>query len=181
MATMLRSFTVRTKDGRTAMIREARPSDADKYLASFKAVIEEPMRTMMVVDASEMWDTAGFERNLIPWGADGVRLVVVLEDDIVGGFSIHRGSLRANRHVAQFGIFLRADARGLGLGRALLEVAELWATEHEITRIEMPVFAHNERAQRLYRSMGYEQEGYERHAVRFPEGFLDEIRMAKLL
>ncbi len=178
---MLRSFTVPTKDGRAATIREARKPDAQRYLATFKRIIAEPTRTLLVVDDAEVWDEASFEQNLLPWGSTGVRLVVELEGDIVGGFNIHRGSRRANEHVAQFGIFLREDARGLGFGRALLEVAEVWATEFEVTRIEMPVLAHNERAQRLYRSLGYEVEGYERNAVRFPEGYADEIRMAKLL
>ena len=104
-----------------------------------------------------------------------------MEGAIGGGFSIHRRGMLANRHVAEFGIFLVDAFRGAGIGRRLLEICEIWARIHGVLRIEMPVFAHNERAQRLYRSMGYEIEGYERRAIRFPEGFVDEIRMAKLL
>jgi RimJ/RimL family protein N-acetyltransferase len=180
MALMLRSFTVPTKDGRTATIREARASDARRYLTAVQSVIEEPVRTL-VVTLEELWTEEKFVTQLVPWGHDGVRLVVELDGDIVGALHLYRGPMRANRHVSDFGIFLTEGARGLGLGRAMLEVAEIWAEEMGVTRIELCVFAHNERAQRLYRSMGYQDEGYFKQAIRFPEGDIDEYRMAKLL
>jgi len=180
MAQMLRSFTVATKDGRDVMIREARATDARSYLAAVRSVIEEPMRTL-VVTLEELWTEEKYAQQLVPWGSDGVRLVAILDGEVVGALHIYRGPMRANRHVADFGIFLTDAARGQGLGRALLEIAEIWAEEVGVTRIELCVFAHNERAQRLYRSMGYQDEGYFKQAIRFPEGDVDEYRMAKLL
>jgi RimJ/RimL family protein N-acetyltransferase len=67
------------------------------------------------------------------------------------------------------------------VGRALLEAVESWAREQGVTRITLGVFPENERARKLYASMGYEEEGVMRAAARFPEGHRDVLDMAKLL
>lgn len=181
MSRIARSFVLGTSEGREVQVREARGEDHEAYIAAIRSVIRERPRTL-VVQESELWDRAGFEANLNPWGPRGGRLVVLLQGEICGSLSIHRKTgMLANSHVASFGLFLIAHARGLGIGRGLLQIVDLWAEEHGVTRIEMPVFANNERAQRLYRSMGYQIEGYERRAIVFPDGPVDEIRMAKLL
>lgn len=181
MATTLRTFTVPTKDGRTATIREARATDVPGYLAAVRAVIAEPVRTL-IVQEEEVWtETEALEQLVQPWSSDGARLVAVLDHEIVGAITIHRARRRAVRHVAGFGIFLVERARGLGLGRALLETLEIWAHEVGVERIQMEVFAHNTRAKRLYESMGYEVEGLARGQIRFPERTVDEYLMAKAL
>lgn len=172
-------FTLRTADGRAAALRDARPEDARGHLAAIRTVVTERPRTLLV-QAEELWTEEEFATRCRPWGPLGAQLEVEIDRTIVGALSIHRRGMLANSHVAEFGLFLVAGARGIGLGRALLAVVDHWADAFEVTRIEMPVFVHNERAQRLYRSMGYEVEGHEREAVKFPEGFVDEVRMAKL-
>jgi ribosomal protein S18 acetylase RimI-like enzyme len=46
--------------------------------------------------------------------------------------------------------------RGQGLGRRLMETAEEWARQQGLPRISLSVGAHNELAQRLYETLGYE-------------------------
>ena len=36
-----------------------------------------------------------------------------------------------------------STCRGIGVGRALLETLEVWAREHEVTRLELSVFPSN--------------------------------------
>lgn len=180
MPNLERSFAVALKDGREATIREARATDYFDYVAGIREVVDERPRTLLV-QPGEFWDETEFASRLVPWSPSGARLFAYLEDRFVGSISIHGRHMAANKHVAEFGIFLVKDARGLGLGGHLLSLADKWAADHGVTRLEMAVFAHNERAQRLYRACGYEVEGYEKRAVRFPDGYVDEIRMAKLL
>jgi ribosomal protein S18 acetylase RimI-like enzyme len=52
-------------------------------------------------------------------------------------------------------IEIDAAARGKGLGRAAMLLAEAEATARGITRIELNVFGGNEVARGLYRSLGY--------------------------
>ena len=54
---------------------------------------------------------------------DGVPLVALEEDRLVGWVDIARGPFEGLTHYGRLGMGLAADARGRGLGRALLERA----------------------------------------------------------
>jgi len=79
------------------------------------------------------------------------------------------------------GISVVSQAQGRGVGRALMQAlcdyADNWA---QILRIELTVFADNERAQALYRSFGFRVEGRHcayamRHGI-----YADVFAMARL-
>ena len=79
------------------------------------------------------------------------------------------------------GISVAPEAQGQGVGRALMQAlcdyADRWA---QVLRIELTVFADNERAVRLYRSMGFVHEGTHRgYALRDGE-YIDVLSMARL-
>lgn len=76
---------------------------------------------------------------------------------------------------------VREDKRGAGVGTKLFEAAEVNARSRNARRIELDVFAKNDRAVKLYERLGYEIEGRKRKAVDGPLGTDDLIFMAKLL
>lgn len=177
---MARAFPFRTRDGRAGVIREARPRDARACLAIVAEAAAERPRTLSLLE-EELWPVRVWRRHRRDWGPDGVSLVAEVGGVPVGQLSCDRVPRRTGRHGAEFGVTVAARARGLGVGRALLQTLEVWAAEYRVSRITLGVFAGNERARALYRSMGYEDEGVERGGVRFPEGSVDVVRMAKLL
>lgn len=142
--------------------------------------MKERPRTLAVTE-DEFWTVREWRRQCVPWGTTGVTLVAEVAGEMVGSLGIRRGPRAVNRHAAEFGISVAARARGIGVGRALIEVAERWASEQGVDRMTLGVFVGNERAHTLYRSMGYEDEGVERAGVRFPDGDIDVIRMVKRL
>lgn len=74
-----------------------------------------------------------------------------------------------------FGMWVAPEARGQGLGRALVAAVEDWARERGFVRITLCVAAGNDAAAALYRSCGYEETG-ERATGRFVEvGFAHGI------
>jgi len=64
------------------------------------------------------------------------------------------GSERA--HVADLAV--RDDARGLGVGRALMAAGEAWAREQRLPVVGLDVWSTNERAMEFYRRLGYRPE-----------------------
>ena len=71
------------------------------------------------------------------------------------------------------------EARGRGVGRALLEAAEAWGRDRGCTAASLSVTAGNSPAERLYRQAGYEPTG-ESEPLR-DGSTLSCVRMAKQL
>jgi len=53
-------------------------------------------------------------------------------------------------------VWIWDEFQGQGLGRALMKALEAKCLEYNLARIRLHVFAFNERAHKLYRSMGFE-------------------------
>ncbi len=93
-------------------------------------------------------------------------LVAVIGGKIAGTAGIGpAGTQYKVKHRAEFGISVRKEYWGLGLGKALTEACIRCAGEAGYDQLELAVVAENERAQSLYRSLGFEEYG------RNPRGF----------
>jgi GNAT superfamily N-acetyltransferase len=55
-------------------------------------------------------------------------------------------------------LVVRRGAQGRGLGRVLMDAAEVWARGRGIRQMSLNVFAANTRARELYRHLGYREE-----------------------
>lgn len=140
------------------------------------------MPRTVIVTENELWDARTWWRHTIPWSPRGATLVATVDERIVGHLRVTRSDERAAiKHVASLGLIVGADSRGIGVGRALLEATEVWARSYGVDRITLEVFVHNGPARALYVKLGYVEEGLFRGAVRFPEGPVDVISMAKML
>ncbi|HTV80110.1 MAG TPA: GNAT family N-acetyltransferase [Steroidobacteraceae bacterium] len=95
-------------------------------------------------------------------------LVAIDADEVLGHTGIDMSMRPRRRHVATFGIVVRAASRRKGIGSALVEAAinacETWSN---ITRIELQVYTDNVAAIALYRKFGFAIEGTgPRYAIR---------------
>ena len=108
-------------------------------------------------------------------------LVAETPDGIVGRISLAREAHPASEHVADLGLMVAEEHRRHGVGRALMQAAEAWASEVGVHKLELHVFPYNEAAIALYEDMGYEREGYRRDHYRRGDGFVDAILMAKVI
>ena len=71
-----------------------------------------------------------------------------------------------------------AAYRGQGIGRQLLSACLAKARSNGITRVELEVRADNERAIKLYESMGFAHEALKRNGMRFDGVYHDSIQMS---
>jgi len=99
---------------------------------------------------------------------------------VVGDCSMSRSDRVKFGHVARLGIGIREGWRGAGLGRMMMEAAiEAARKDPAVLRLELLVFAKNEIARNLYRSVGFIEEGANVRSVRQPDGsFDDDVNMA---
>src|SRR5947208_12234946 len=142
------------------IVRRAEPADAQALKDLGDAVGAEPEGWLVTTNG---WrDVADERRYLRAIRRYPNAAVFVAEDDgvIVGRLSIARDQHPASRHVADLGLMVAASHRRRGIGTALLEAAADWAREHDVRKLELHVFAHNDRAIRLYEQFGFEREGF---------------------
>lgn len=101
---------------------------------------------------------------------------------VIGMVEVVPGGFRRNRHVGYLEIMVRADWRGKGVGRALMERVMAWASQSDVRKLALSVYAHNTPAIGLYRTFGFVEEGRRVGEYQFPDGsFRDDLIMARWL
>lgn len=154
-------------------VRAATFEDCDALGAGMKVVVDEGR--WLATESAAAAELADRYRTQILEGEP----LFVLEDGgaIVGTISLH--GTRAPG-VSAIGMWVLPTHRGRGGGRMLMEAAVAGRPE-EVHKIELEVFPENEAAVRLYRSMGFEEEGLRRDHYRRADGSLrSPLIMARL-
>ena len=120
----------------------------------------------------------GFQRM----GPDDHVFAAVLEDGtLIGtaGLNVHPNPRM--RHGATLGLLVHTGYQDQGVGtalmKALLDLADNWLM---LVRVELEVFADNERAIHLYEKFGFEKEGLMRMSVVRDGQYQDNYKMARL-
>jgi RimJ/RimL family protein N-acetyltransferase len=160
------------------VVRRAESGDAERLVALAERIGSEPGQWLLT---AEGWRSAADERRYLKAvRADPDAAVYVADDEgvLVGRLSLARDLHPASRHVADLGLMVASTHRRRGIGRALLEQAEVWAHFADVTKLELHVFPWNEPAIALYEGYGFEREGLRKgHYVRAGEA-VDAILMA---
>lgn len=117
------------------------------------------------------------------FATDSFTLGAFLGGQLIGITSLERERRSKLRHKARVSrMFVRPEAEGSGVGKQLLRAALMRAEAlGDLRQITLTVLATNERAQRLYASLGFRGYGREPAAVRIGDAFVDEIQMVRFL
>jgi L-phenylalanine/L-methionine N-acetyltransferase len=172
-----------TTDARTSAarisVRRATVADADAFAAMLGHPEVFPQLLQMPHANPELWRT----RLADNVGKPDLLLVAVTADgQVVGGAGLHpAGASLRRRHVMELGMQVQPAWQRQGVGtqllQALCDYADNWLG---LLRLELVVYADNDKAQALYRRFGFVQEGVHRcHAMR--DGvYVDSLSMARL-
>jgi len=99
---------------------------------------------------------------------------------VVGMVGMHVNRNPRLRHSANIGIIVHTDYQGKGIGTALLkkaiDLADNWLM---LVRLELTVFVDNDRAVRLYQSLGFQIEGIKEYAAIRNGKYADNYIMAR--
>jgi ribosomal protein S18 acetylase RimI-like enzyme len=97
---------------------------------------------------------------------------------LVGIAGLRREPLDQVRHKAVlWGVFISPNRRREGLARKLFSSVLSFAREEGVRQIQLCVNAENDRARRLYRSLGFKPFGLEPRAMRVGDKYFDEEHM----
>ncbi len=174
-------LTHRTPDGREVVLRRAVPDDAEAVLAYMHDTL--PEVTPYICTTPEEFDyTVEQERELLAKqdAATGALWMIAESAGRIVG-SLNASPIRRRRlaHVALLGMTLRPEFRGVGLGTKMMSALIEWCERHPVTELlQLEVYADNERAQRLYRKLGFVEAGRVPRRMKFGPGeYKDAVLM----
>lgn len=161
---------------REVEVRRAEPEDCraiHRVYSSPKAMAE----TLGLPFSSEQ----EWHEKLSEGRNDVTHLAACVQGEVVGHLGLMVYASPRTRHSAHFGIAVRDDRRGEGVGTALVEAAlDLADNWLGLTRLDLRVYVDNEPAIALYEKFGFEREGtHRRFAFRDGE-YVDAHCMARL-
>ena len=159
------------------LIREANVEDAAILVAAEKETAQTPG---LLVSRPHELSLKAFEKKIVELAEIGRYIVAEKNGQIVGHAFLEPMPLEAIAHVFRLTIVVHAGFSGQGIGEGLMRDLMDWAVlTPRVEKIELLVRATNQRAIRLYRKLGFTEEGRFRMRVRLPDGtFVDDIAMA---
>jgi ribosomal protein S18 acetylase RimI-like enzyme len=154
--------------------------DADEFVRlRLEAVAREPTAFGRAAEEALPWSPESVPMRLraVPDGDfvvgafDGARMVGQ------AGFIRYEGAKRCHKGDI-WGMYVTATARGRGIARAMLtRIVERARTYTGLEQISLGVFVTQDAARTLYRSFGFEPYGYEKHAMKIGNAYVDGEQM----
>ena len=160
--------TIKLKDGRRCLIRNATAHDAEDILLNLKKVHEET--NFLLTYPDEKGFSIEEEKSFLSQkeeSAAEVQLCALVGDVIVGLAGVAPiGAREKIHHRAELGVSIEKDFWHLGIGSALTKASLECATKSGFRQLELEVVADNENAIALYKKIGFVEYG------RNPRGFI---------
>lgn len=151
----------RLKDNSCCVIKEAVPEHAEKMIIYMTQVAGETDflsfgQKEFNKSMDEQIDIVNEHHNR----DNQIFLIAWLEEEIIGMLNVWSSTKLRIRHVGEFGITVKRDYWGRGVGQFLLETMIDWAKASPvIQKINLKVIDHNLRAIQLYEKLGFVKEG----------------------
>jgi L-amino acid N-acyltransferase YncA len=167
-----------SKRGTEILIRTAVPSDVPAITRIYNEGIRDRLATL------ETEERTPEERRAWLEGRDERHPVLVAERDadIAGWGSLNVFNPRpAYRFVADFSVYVAAEARGTGVGSVLLEALIERARALDYHKLVLAAFPFNESGMRLYRRFGFREVGIYREQGFLDDRWVDVVIMERLL
>jgi len=180
------SFRVKGKDGKKIQVIFRYPSMKD-VKAALKMVNE--IRDEADYLGRRRHETIKTEKAFIAKQIEnmckrkGIILFVEINGELVGDASIQPLDYEVSEHVGKFGIMLKEEFTGIGIGTRLMRKVLQLAKKHTRFKIiESSYFSKNTRSRKLHKKLGFKQCG------KFPKGdllrdgsYCDHIQLYKFI
>jgi len=174
---VLHRFSAR--DGREVILRTPRWEDVDDLLELINSLIEE--------EADLPFEAKKTREEEVDWLARGMAqvekgeafyMVAEVDGRVIASADISRGKFRCMSHLGDLGIVIKSGYRDLGIGTEIMKFLIGQAREMGLKVLTLRVFSTNERAQHVYRKVGFKEVGRVPKAVYRNGKYIDDIIMA---
>ena len=143
--------------------------------------IESPMWGALPGERERLGDYAGSQFDQVLCSARSALCVAEEDGALIGFLSMETSAWKSLSCTTTLMVGVLSSHQGKGVSSQLFEYSQLWACNEGIHRIELLVLANNVSAIKLYKKLGYAQEGIRKESSFLGGEFVDEIFMAKLL
>lgn len=144
-----------SRKGRTVVLRPLAAEDREQIITFAGALPEDDLlfleRDITQPAEVDAWIKDTLEGRLVT--------LVAWEDDVVVGYAtIDRGNVRWTAHVAELRVVVAQSARGIGIGRFLLELAFEMVLDMEVTKVIARMTPEQTAALTLFQRLGFAEE-----------------------
>lgn len=180
--TSVHSDTENNENHFAYIIRTIEASDARLFINLQEEILRETEFMYNTHNELEL-TVQQLRKNLSRWKRLKNRtiLICILEGTFVGYAIIHGYKHSKIKHVASIHLAVKTEYQRQGIGQTLMKEVENWSKERAITRLELSVMAHNDRALHLFEKIGFQHEGKRVHAIMLNDLFIDEYTMSKII
>ncbi|MCB0728032.1 MAG: GNAT family N-acetyltransferase [Ignavibacteriae bacterium] len=158
---LIEQETYQLKNGLNVIIRNAHPKDAVQIIDVNLKIVNEKL--YMLRTPGETFYTPKAEKEKIAQYelSDGsLYIVAETEGKVVGYLDFENGGFKRTKHSGSFSVYIIKEFRRMGIGEILINTLIEWAQSTDlIEKITLAVFSTNENAQKLYRKLGFKEEG----------------------
>lgn len=168
------------------MIRLAEEFDAEAIIDIRKEIILSANTTKFFVSSpNEIPSNINKEKEKIrkSFGEGNLYIVYEIEGLVVGFLVFNRFAHQRLNHAGSIGMGITDEYTNQGIGTKLIEFLINWAKkQNDLEKICLGVTSVNERAIKVYRRMGFVEEGRQRNQIKYEDGsYGDDILMAYYL
>ena len=145
--------TITLRDGRKAFVRPVRPEDEEEFRRFFEKITPEDLRLRFFAPVRDFSHTFLARLTQLDY-ARAIAFVAFDEQsgEMMGAVRLHAD---ANHETGEYGILLRSDLKGLGLGWILMRLMIEWAKVEGLREIEGQVLRENTTMLDMCRSLGF--------------------------
>lgn len=170
---------LRLRNGDTVIIREAKKDDAKVLIEYVNTISGEsdfmtfgPGEFGMTIEQEESFlDNVSRQKNAI-------YLIVEAGEKIIGSLNFSGGARQRMAHTGEFGVSVLKEYWGNGIGTELIKYLIKWSRESGVIRkINLRVRTDNVSAIRLYKKLGFAEEGIKTREFHIKGKFYDSMLM----
>jgi acetyltransferase len=141
------------RSGREAFVRPIRPEDEEEFRRFFQRITPEDLRLRFFAPVRDFSHTFLARLTQLDY-ARAIAFVAFDRDshEMMGAVRVHAD---ANHETGEYGILLRSDLKGLGLGWVLMKLMIEWAKVEGLREIEGQVLRENTTMLEMCRNLGF--------------------------